>query len=62
MAHEAGKGSKQRPTDYSTFATNYDAIFRKNPDAHVSEGADGLFEIKTPEDAKRYQTQEQLNG
>lgn len=31
MAHEAGKGDKQRPTDKEKFDNNYDLIFRKKP-------------------------------
>lgn len=31
MASEAGKGSKQRPTDQEKFSTNYDLIFGKKP-------------------------------
>ena len=27
MSHEAGKGDKQRPTDYERFSTNYEKIF-----------------------------------
>lgn len=27
MASEAGKGDKQRPTDYEKFARNFEAIF-----------------------------------
>jgi hypothetical protein len=28
MAHEAGKGSKRRPTDQQKFEDNFDKIFR----------------------------------
>lgn len=31
MAHEAGKGDKQRPTDQKKYSDNYDLIFRKKP-------------------------------
>jgi hypothetical protein len=27
MAHEAGKGDKQRPTDYAAFSSNFDQVF-----------------------------------
>jgi hypothetical protein len=27
--HEAGKGSKQRPTNHESYSTNYDLIFGK---------------------------------
>lgn len=30
MSKEAGKGSRQRPTDYQKYSENYDRIFRKN--------------------------------
>ena len=30
LYEEAGKGDTQRPTDHQKYATNYDAIFRKN--------------------------------
>jgi hypothetical protein len=29
MTHEAGKGDKQRPTNYKSFSENFDNIFRK---------------------------------
>lgn len=29
--HEAGKGSKQRPTDYEKFSNNWDMIFANKP-------------------------------
>lgn len=29
MAHEAGKGSAQRPTDHQTYSANFDRIFGK---------------------------------
>jgi|FreactcultureFD7_1027221.scaffolds.fasta_scaffold03487_7 hypothetical protein len=29
MAHEAGKGDTQRPTDYQKFAENFERIFGK---------------------------------
>lgn len=31
MAHEAGKGDKQRPTDQKKYSEYYDLIFRKKP-------------------------------
>ena len=31
MAHEAGKGDAQRPTDHTKFAENFDRIFGKRP-------------------------------
>jgi hypothetical protein len=31
MAHEAGKGDKQRPTDQKKYSDNYDLIFKKKP-------------------------------
>lgn len=30
MAHEAGKGSKQRPTDQEAYSSGWDRIFGKN--------------------------------
>lgn len=32
MASEAGKGSKQRPTDQDAYSKNWDAIFGKKKD------------------------------
>lgn len=29
MTHEAGKGDKQRPTDYNRFSANFEKIFGK---------------------------------
>lgn len=29
MTHEAGKGDKQRPTDYDKFSANFEKIFGK---------------------------------
>lgn len=29
MAHEAGKGGKQRPTNHESFSSNYDLIWGK---------------------------------
>jgi hypothetical protein len=29
MTHEAGKGDKQRPTDYERFSSNFEKIFGK---------------------------------
>jgi hypothetical protein len=29
MTHEAGKGDKQRPTDYDKFSENFEKIFGK---------------------------------
>jgi hypothetical protein len=41
MVSEAGKGSKQRPTDQDAYSKNYDAIFSKktkeNPEKVVDE-------------------------
>ena len=31
MSREAGKGDKQRPTNYNVFSNNYDLIFKKKP-------------------------------
>jgi hypothetical protein len=37
LYEEAGKGDKQRPTDHAKYASNYDAIFRKNiPEGHMA--------------------------
>lgn len=37
MTHEAGKGDKQRPTNYKSFAENFDAIFRRDDDKAEDE-------------------------
>lgn len=35
MASEAGKGSKQRPTDSKAYSDNWDRIFKKKSDKPV---------------------------
>jgi hypothetical protein len=51
MAHEAGKGDAQRPTDHQKYSDNYDKIFRKNaavkPEQAELEIAEEL--LKNPE-------------
>ena len=37
MTHEAGKGDKQRPTDYDKFSENFDRIFGKKGNEVVSQ-------------------------
>lgn len=37
MANEAGKGDKQRPTNYSSFSSNYDLCFKKKPDEQKTD-------------------------
>ena len=37
MASEAGKGDKQRPTDYDKFSENFDRIFGKKGNEVVSQ-------------------------
>jgi hypothetical protein len=38
MTHEAGKGDKQRPTNWDHFSENFDRIFgRKVPDKMAAE-------------------------
>ena len=39
MAHEAGKGDKQRPTDKQKYDNNYDLIFRKKPKSQEEQEA-----------------------
>jgi len=53
MNREAGKGSKQRPTDLKAYADNYDAIFRKKP---TEQEVDAVVEKLTwqPEDDVAY--------
>lgn len=65
MTNEAGKGDKQRPTNYTVYANNYDQIFRKKPQAN--EGVqtesgrmvDGLVEMVATE---KQSNPQQLNG
>lgn len=37
MANEAGKGDKQRPTNYNSFSSNYDLCFKKKPDEQKTD-------------------------
>jgi hypothetical protein len=37
VANEAGKGDKQRPTNYKSFAENFDAIFRQTKEDAKAE-------------------------
>ncbi len=37
MANEAGKGDKQRPTNYKAFSEHFDNIFRKQDDAKAED-------------------------
>ena len=37
MTHEAGKGDKQRPTNYDKFSENFDRIFGKKGNEVVSQ-------------------------
>ena len=37
MTHEAGKGDKQRPTDYEKFSSNFEKIFGGGK--HYKEGS-----------------------
>jgi hypothetical protein len=37
MAHEAGKGDTQRPTDHQKFAESFERIFGKQPPQNVAE-------------------------
>lgn len=37
MAHEAGKGDKQRPTNQNVFSNNYDLIFKKKPNEQKTD-------------------------
>jgi hypothetical protein len=39
MANEAGKGDKQRPTNYNVFSNNYDLIFKKKPNEQKTDMA-----------------------
>lgn len=48
MAHEAGKGDAQRPTDYEKFSSNYEKIFGKKTDVTEYEfnNVDKIFEAE----------------
>lgn len=37
MAHEAGKGSNQRPTDHEKFSENFDRIFGKPKEKRMAD-------------------------
>ena len=37
MTHEASKGDAQRPTDYKSFAENFDLIFRRKQEDAMAE-------------------------
>ena len=37
MANEAGKGDKQRPTNYNSFSSNYDLCFKKKPNEQKTD-------------------------
>jgi len=37
MAHEAGKGDTQRPTNHQKFAESFERIFGKQPPQNVAE-------------------------
>jgi len=37
MANEAGKGDKQRPTNYNSFSSNYDLCFKKKTDEQKTD-------------------------
>lgn len=45
MASEAGKGSKQRPTDLDAYRSNYDLIFSKKKKEEPKE-------VQQPEEKK----------
>lgn len=54
MSHEAGKGDKQRPTNYEAFARNFEAIFGGKTRVTEAEfnGADAAFEKEYNEHQK----------
>lgn len=41
MSREAGKGSKQRPTDHETYSYNWDMIFKKEKAKQITETGAG---------------------
>jgi hypothetical protein len=50
MANEAGKGDKQRPTNYNVFSNNYDLIFKKKPNEQKTDMA-----VSTPQESGQEQ-------
>lgn len=47
MNREAGKGSRQRPTDYDKYSENYDRIFRKD---NTGVNNNEYYDVLTTED------------
>lgn len=37
MTNKAGKGDKQRPTNYNSFSSNYDLCFKKKPNEQKTD-------------------------
>jgi hypothetical protein len=50
MTHEAGKGSKQRPTNYETFAEGMERIFGKRMPKEQAEEINRMFDDAMAED------------
>jgi hypothetical protein len=50
MTHEAGKGSKQRPTNYESFAEGMERIFGKKVTKEQADEMNRLFEDAMAED------------
>ena len=45
MAHEAGKGDTQRPTNHQKFAESFERIFGKRPPQNVAEEVKGFVAL-----------------
>lgn len=54
---EAGKGSRQRPTDYIKYSEGYDRIFNKEKD-NTGASKNEYYDILTTEDC--FNTEEEL--
>jgi hypothetical protein len=50
MTHEAGKGSKQRPTNYESFAEGMERIFGRPVTKEQADEMNRLFEDAMAED------------
>jgi hypothetical protein len=50
MTHEAGKGSKQRPTNYETFAEGMERIFGKRVPKEQADEMNRMFDDAVAEE------------
>jgi hypothetical protein len=51
MTNEAGKGDKQRPTNYNSYSNNYDLIWgKKDAQPKTTDRSDSSVQEETRED------------